>query len=121
VIGPTTATTSYTGSLRIYVIGTMGTATALFESANVPWLNNPDVGEPLDVHEYLANAKAERKLRYQRERERESTTAMHFDGHRSPRLEARQHSDPLRHHRLKGFRRASRRDQTEFRTEGTNR
>jgi hypothetical protein len=119
VIGPTTTATSYMGSLRIYVISTMGTATALFESANVPWLNSSEASEPFDINEHLAQEKAARKLRYQRDREREAATALHFCGHRTPRLEARQHSDPLRHHRLRGFRRASRRDQTDVRAVST--
>lgn len=112
MIGPTAATTSYMGSLQIYVVGTMGTATTLFEERE-PWLSSSYAGEPFDIQEHLAQEKAARKLRYQSDRERAASTSMHFSGHRSPRLEARQHSDPLRHHRLRGFRRASRRDQTE--------
>lgn len=122
----TTVATAYGGYLRVVLVGTMGTATAMTVYENsvaydyTGWSDN-DPSEPFDINEHLAQDKAARKLRYQLEREREASTALHFGGHRPPRLEARQHSDPLRHHRLKGFRRASRRDQTEFRTEGTNR
>jgi hypothetical protein len=70
--------------------------------------------------EYIEQERQAKALRindYRARRSSESSTAMHFARQRTPRREPRQHGDPLRHHRLRGFRRASRRDQTDIRTE----
>jgi hypothetical protein len=73
-----------------------------------------------DIDQVMKQAEEERRERradLRAKREREAARTRHFGGHRPPRLEARHHADPLRHHRLRGFRRASRQDQTDVRTE----
>lgn len=75
------------------------------------------VRELPDPKEHFEDVRRVHRDDFWTRREREAATAMHFGGHRRPRREARQHGDPLRHHRLRGFRRASRRDQTDIRTE----
>lgn len=121
MIGPTTIATS-AGVIRIYLASTatMITGELDYEVRRTAYHDNYPY-DPPDITEYIAQTKEERKRLYRTERLRESSTAMHFAWHRSPRLEARQHGDPLRHHRLRGFRRASRRDQTDIRIEGAKR
>jgi hypothetical protein len=120
--GLTTVVAGHPGYLRIVVISTLGATTVVgggvAADSTAYYDNYPS--PPFDISEHLAETKEDRKRLYRRERENDAATAMHFGGQRTPRREARQHGDPLRHHRLRGFRRASRRNQTEFRVEGAN-
>jgi hypothetical protein len=60
---------------------------------------------------------AERKTAYQERRAREALTALHFGGEARPTLKRRPQRDPLRHQRQRAWRRCSRRDQSDVRTE----
>lgn len=63
--------------------------------------------------------KAERKAAYRAVRHREARTELHFAGELRPSLPRRESVDPLRHQRQRGWRLASRRDQTQRLARGT--
>jgi hypothetical protein len=69
-----------------------------------------------DVIEDLRDVAA-RKTAYQERRARETLTALHFRREGLPALGRRVKRDPLRHQRQRAWRRCSRRDQSDVRTE----